>query len=537
VLREIAFWVGALLVVFWAFRDFNRELPAGEIRFATQHDRYLLGILVYAAASFVAYFLSAMIILALYGLLYIPLQTTSLAVELEPLKTVPLATAGALVVIAVLPEAPLIREWTDRFRLFARALAQYPHAFMRISSLLDTGTFKPVQDPIPALEQELARYGARTNVLRQQVSPSVWRSLLELQSLRDEFRRMTEVPGQAIAPNLRHFFIARNGEFEIAERNYQRLVRRSAQICALDGTIVAPRDEPYPLSSFATHAVERLLNRYRKLISQAALSCFAGGKSRQGFIEGFGYKAPPDSLLPYWPLWIILILDISLFTVPIFIGGTGTFVPAPPALALFLLGHGLAQVFAVSWAILPKATSNFARPSLRSLPWQSYVLFGSLSYLSGVSIQLIISYVVFSIFPESGKPVPSPISGISPYVLPFLFSSYFPVITVCLSILTDLRLRRATVVTWSYRILDGFVCSVVMAATYLLVRISIEIISGKPPPSSSWTFLYIAATIGAVIGILIPGTAASYLAWSETRGGVRYSKPIEPVLSVDFDVS
>jgi hypothetical protein len=203
VLREIALGLGGLLVILWAFRDFSRGLPSKEIRYATQYDRYLLGIFVYAGISLIAYFISVMTLLSLYGrVIYAPLNEKWSNVQ-EPLRAAPWAVVGALIVIVFLPEFPIVRQWTDRVRFFARVLALYPHAFLRLSKLLSTGKFYPKGDPNPALEQKLGRYGAPFFVLDRQFTPSVRDSLLEVQTLRDEFRRL-----EASKPDrkLRRFF-------------------------------------------------------------------------------------------------------------------------------------------------------------------------------------------------------------------------------------------------------------------------------------------------------------------------------------------
>jgi hypothetical protein len=554
VLREIAFWVAGLLVVVWAFRDFNRGLPRNEIRFSTQHDRYVLGVLIYAGLSFVAYFISAMTILALYSLIYDAVKGISpLLAEFEPLKTVPSSISGALVVVAVLPEVPVTRRIIDRVRLLARSLALYPHASLRMLRFLGVNSFHPKHDPEGALDRELGRFGACVTELQRQLSPSVFQSLSEIQSLHEEFQRLkVSQQTSARSASLHRFFVARQRDFAIAERNYQRLMRKMAQISALDGVVAAREGEPYPLSDFATYATERLLNRCRSLLSQAALSCFAGGEKRQAFIERFGYTAPPDWLLPIWPFWAVLIFDAALFLVPTLIGS----VPAATdhlLLVLFLIVHGLAQVLAVSWAILPKATSNFARPSLFSFPWRSYVLFGLASYASGILILLILNYVVYGIIQE-GRTTRLPLlNGIDPYLIVFVISSYFPAITVCLSFLTDLHLRRMMPTVWIHRVLDGSAGGVVMALTnvlvvrqavyfisrmiptvwihrvldgfaggvvmaltnVLVVRQAVYFISGSPPPT--WAFVYVVAAIGFLIGLTIPATAAVYLGASETQ--------------------
>ena len=506
-LRDIAFWLGALLVILWAFRDFNRGLALDEIRSATQRDRYLLGGLVYGGISFFAYTISAMLLLALYGLLY---NLAVIAPRYQPLRTVPFALAGVLIVIVLMPETPILRGWTDTVRNFARSLALYPMAYLRIVGLLGKSKFLLPLDTSPALEQKLRRYGAPLSALSRQLSPSVYEDLFEVQLLRDRFRSLgdgSEHTEGRSAEKLRWFLVARKEDFEIAERNYQRLIRRVAQVCALDGVVA--ENEPYPLSDFVVHSVERLLFRYRTLIAQAALSCFVSGRGRKDFIQSFGYSPPSDWLLPFWPLLAILLLDVCLFLAPTIFGDVPT-MPTASVLTLFLAGHALAQVFAVSWAIFPKATSNFARPSLRLFPWRSYIVFGLVSYVVGASILVALNYVAFSIAPET--PV---LNDINPYLLGLVFSLYFPVITVCLSFLTDLYLRGAAAATWISRSRDSLLTGSAMGATHLIVRALIYEISGAAP--RGWTFLYITVSIGALIGLLVPSTSASYLSNSETR--------------------
>ena len=177
-LREIAFWIGALVVFFWAARDFTQGLPMQEIRYATQYDRSTRNSFI-RRGNVRCLFISSITIFAAYGLVHAVLlpQVPSLA-QWEPAKTIPLATTGVLVVIAVLPEVPVIRDWIGQLRLIARALALYPYAFLRMSRLL-SGNFNPKDDPERAVERELARYGASIDALHRQFSPSVCRGLWE----------------------------------------------------------------------------------------------------------------------------------------------------------------------------------------------------------------------------------------------------------------------------------------------------------------------------------------------------------------------
>lgn len=183
---------------------------------------------------------------------------------------------------------------------------------------------------------------------------------------------------------------------------------------------------------------------------------------------------------------------------------------------MFLIGHAIAQAFAVSWAILPKSASNFARPSLQSFPWRSYYLFASASYLSGTIILLLLNFVVFNVLSQPGQ-APPLLFHINPFVTGMVFAAYFPVMTACLSFLTDLHLRRTNKSSWHFRLLDGVVSAFAMATTNIvIVRGAIYLMSGVF--ISSWPFLYIVSSVGAFLGILVPASAASYLKALESRG-------------------
>jgi hypothetical protein len=427
--------------------------------------------------------------------------------KLELLRTIPSALVGALVVITVLPEFPPTRNWTNRLRQFARALALYPDAMLRLSRRLVWRADGNVDVANATFERELARYGISTHMLRQWLSPSVYRDLLEIQFVRDEFGAFVQ---DINAKARRGFVTSRAAALEIAERNYQTLVRRAAHVCVLGDFITVIDDEPYPLSDLIAYRTTRLLRRYRRLISEAALSCYPTGARRKCFIESFGYAAPSDWLLPYWPLVAIFALDSLLFVLPILLHS----VPILPSqnlfgvFALFLLGHGIAQVFAVAWAILPKTESNFARPSPYSYPWRSYLLFGGLSYASGAALTLLIDYAAAVSLESDHQTLPT-VNGIDPYSLAFVFCAYFPVTTICVSFLTDLHLRHRTYRWWLYRARDATVTAVALGATNLLIRGGIWFLSGHGPPT--WAFLWIVIALGLVIGALIPGSAVPYL--------------------------
>jgi hypothetical protein len=562
-LREIAFWLGSLVIVLWAWRDLQRGLPENEMRYASPFDRYLVGALVYAGATFVIYYVVVQITISALALI----NKTSIQSDLY--QGIPVSLVAVLVVIALLPELPVLKGGIRALRRLCRALALYPYAVTRFSKFLRRKDTERDEKAIEALQQELNRYGASIEALREQVSPGTFRDLQEVQSAREHLNLLLEdrqnswrtanlawdLPNQLLLRDrfrgalalsklelcargisewnqprkFRRFLMAREHSLQRCEQIYQKLLRQLAQVCALAPNVASDEFNAYPLSGPIVSTTDELLGRYRTLVSEAALSCFSGGTDRQHFIERLGYSAPPDWFLPYWPLLAVFLLDAALFLAPLILGLVPaapptaesstplTSIPSTRTLSIklilpFLFTHGIAPVVAVSWAILPKTSSNFARPSLFSYPWRSYLLFGLCSLLTGMFLLLVNTIALNYIIPNG---VPR-VNGINPYKTAVIFSIYFPMITVCVSLLTDLHLRSRTFAQteslWRYRVRDAVVAGVLMASVnVLLVRQAISYLSGLPSMDKYYIFAFVVGGIGFSIGFLVPATAAAYL--------------------------
>src|SRR5262249_1282837 len=275
----------------------------------------------------------------------------------------------------------------------------------------------------------------------------------------------------------------------------------------------------HAISKFVAEESAELLNRYRQLIAEAVLSCIAGREARAQFLKLFGYEVPvPPTLstaLPIQPFVIVFVLDLLLFLIPtvlvMFIDNTN---PLPlGGLVLFPLVHAVLQTVAIGWALVPKATSNFARPSLYSspihaLPWHSYVAFGIGSYVTGAIIVWIFRRAI---------PMPFPIG------LPTLLVSVsFLLMTIATSILVDLRLLSRSLDFKQGRLRDGAVISLCMlkgTAMFQLVMFYVAQKLGwldpqfKVPPfiPVRLTFLVLSGTLGFVMGYFVPATGAAYL--------------------------
>ena len=487
VLIANALLLGLGLVALWAIRDFHRDVRSQDIRYTTERDRYWLAVALHVSVWLLVYFFITQFCLALEN-----------TVPGEFTQSIPPAMLGALAVVA-LAETPGLKGLADKLRRLTRLVALYPLAAKRLRAQLTTSTYNTDLKFQEALDREISRFGASMAELEKQVAPAVITKLCEVQAVRDRIRLITEALSRGGRWTFGRFLGARRDALDSAEQRYRRLIRRTARVCILSEGARFEADKPYPLSEFVARGAESLLQRYRALIAEAALSCFSSGRRRQNFIEQFGYVAPRDMMIPYWPLLIIFVIDLCLFVIPI---STHSIPIPPPAL---LLTNAAAQVVAVAWAIFPKSGSNFARPSLYSLPWESYLLYGVLSYASGVLISLPVAYA--NPLDPNAFPV-----HVGTTTLILLFAIYFPVVTIVVSFLTDLHLWPDKRLHYS-RLWDASICAAAMVLANIAFRLGFLAVTHYW--LDKWIFALVLGILGAAIGALIPATAASYLEVSE----------------------
>ena len=376
-------------------------------------------------------------------------------------------------------------------------------------------------------------------------------TLYEIQFVRDSLNAI--VHSRRRWSRLNGFVGARDQSLCACEEMYQGLLSQIARVCALADGFVSDRDHPYPLAGPIVRGSNELLARYRRLISEAALSCFSGGKARRDFVAGFGYVSPPDWLLPYWPLLAIFVLDIALFVIPItfhLVPG-GDFITIEPML-LFLLGHALLQLVSVGWAVFPKARCSIL-PDHLCLHTPGFLMLYSVICSAATAVLVMwINTAALNFVTHGGLPK---LNGLSHYTSSAIFSVYFPAITCCTAFLTDWHLRhsfpsieesdgyiavptnwraRYRLVmgfpsTWAYRVRDALVMAFLLAALNIVfVRQAIWLKSGIPSPDKYVTSIAgIVAAIGGAVGLLLPVTAAAYLAAAadDLAAGRRPSDP------------
>ncbi len=478
--------------------------------------------------------------------------------ELYPDVLVLSALVAAIFIRFVVPNVPILRRPFDRLRDLTHAWALFPFARQRLVSAFSTSDFIGRDNSDAELAEELARYGVAAKWLSF-LSRSAKQSLLEAHSLRRRLialfdrsqafgvgarQTTSRRKGAQLASDpesettmkfasswmLRRFGRARAVAFKELETIFRRVIRRTALALLLVEEIsdkVENEALRRSISNFVAEESDDIRIRYRRLVAEAALSCVPHRTERTQFLKYFGYQVPTAPALPLRPWVIVFLLDFLLFLVPsviiIFTGeDTGEdqlFAPTP--LVLFPLIHAISQTVAITWAIYPKVVSNFARPSLYfgrpplySLPWQSYIVFGLGSYMTGVVILLLFRLLV---------PMPYPV------IFPTLLSSLnFLLMTIGISLLIDVRLQSRSPNSEQGRVREGFALALLMLINTLTFQLMMFYIgpklgwvdaktlvpAGIGPETLKFirtSFLLLSPGLGFIIGYFVPAATAAFL--------------------------
>jgi hypothetical protein len=521
------------LVAAWAFLHFHAPLRAEDVRFSVLQQRYYLSLGVHICG-----------ILAIYGVLI--LFFLSIVDVVGARQVVWAALISAVFVRLVMPHISVTADILDRLQSVTLAIAQFPSARENLVALIAMTGFKARNDANDELIERLAVYGVASKSINF-LSESTRRCLLEVCSIRHcllEFLQKSNAPQknplQRILDLLNALFAVRTQPLKLREfleirrfrqfwaaraapwtqlaADYQRLFRRSARALLLieDINEQISDDEALNLaiSNFIAEESEEVLGRYRRLIAEAALSCQPQRAERAEFLAMFGYPVEIPLPLPLRPWVIVFALDFLLFLIPSVImlfADVDSQVQARQ-MTLFACVHAISQTVAITWAIYPKMMSNFARPSLYSFPWQSYVVYGLASYLSGAMILFLFRLNIPMSFP---------------IVLPTLVSSLsFLIMTVGISFLIDRRLKSISGDFQQGRLRDG----AVMALLGLLSTVTFQIIIFHVAPRLGLieqtlvanpnlglfivirtSFVVLSGSLGFVIGYIVPSAAAAYL--------------------------
>jgi hypothetical protein len=539
-----AFAVGALgiLIAASSFQHFHAPQRVVEIRFSVPRQRYFFALLMHVCSIVVIYLGLILFVLAIYPHIVKILSNNPQQVDSQ--RVVWAALLSAVFVRVVMPNIPATADLLKRLRSLSQRIALFPIARENLVALLASSSFAPRKDANDELNEQLAIYGVALETV-EFLSRSAKRSLLEVCSLRHRLLELfekshgprklqdrildflnallavnahpTEVRELFERRRLRQFWAARAEIWAQLTSDHQRLFRRSARALLLIEDIheqVSDQALYLAISNFVSEESEELLSRYRRLVAEVALSCEPQREIRIDFLKTFGYSTTIPIWLPLRPWVIVFGLDFLLFLLPPVVGqfnDTSSQLQAQ-RLILFASVHAISQTVAITWAIYPKITSNFARPSLYSFPWQSYAVYGLASYVSGAIILFIF---------RLSLPMPFPI------LVPTLTSSLsFLNMTVGISLLVDRHLQSNMRDSEKGRFRDG----VIMALLGLLSTVTFQVVVFHVAPRLGWidgnfatnanstsfilvraSFLVLSGSLGFVIGYVVPSGAAAYL--------------------------
>jgi hypothetical protein len=514
----VAVCLGMVAVCIVSAIDFHAPYEITEVRYAVMRDRYYFAVVAYVTIAIVFYLFILNGIFALITPRY-----------LEPAPGLLVAIPAAIALTMLAPHSVFVGRTIDLLRTMMQALARYPQAVETVTATIARSPIRVTERAKPELQRELEGYGVPTELIEKALSQheevlaaGAATMIQQVASLHTSFVDLR------LNKRFEKFFRARKAAFDELDRKYRRMLRRSARALLLTEEIAVSaldaRELLLEISDFIAEECEDLRRAYQRRLAEATLSVVDRRDSRTELISSFGYQVVLPQPLPFAPLVAIFVLDFLFSVLPLFF----IYLPkgyevSPLTGSLSAFAHAAALTLSIFFAVYPKASTNFARPSLYVLPWRSYVLFGLASYLAGNAI-LFLTYSTITLA-ASWLAHSHPLAASSLFSLIFLFN------TLVLSILLDVRLRADGLDYHEARLRDGATHAVVMACVMLCLLIGFTLVSwgyGLRMPDISWSVYALVVALfgvlGFVMGYLVPSTAEAYI---EANKLIRKSSALE----------
>lgn len=501
----VALGLGAIAICIVSAIDFHAPFETVEIRFAVMRDRYYFAVLAYVTIAVVFYVFMVSQIRWLTNQLYPGLGAGLLV-----------AVPATIAFMVLAPHLPILSRVIGLLRTMMQTLARYPQAVETVIVAIARSPIRVTERAKPELQRELEGYGVPARLIEKALNQDdevlavgATAMIMQVASLHTSF---VELRGN---PRFEKFFRARKAAFDELERQYRRMLRRSARALLLTEDImvsdVDARELVLEISDFIAEECEDLRVAYQRRLAEATLSVVDRRDSRTELISSFGYQTVLPQPLPFAPLVTIFVLDFAVSVAPLFfLDLPKKFAVGSLAGGLSSLAHAVALTISIFFAIYPKASTNFARPSLYALPWSSYVVFGACSYLAGN----FILWLTYSTIPIAE----GWLAKNHPFAASSLFSLIFLVNTLVLSILLDVRLRADRLDYHEARLKDGAAHAVVMASLMFSLLVSFILVTRAfglemPTIPLSWYAGIVASfgILGFVVGYLVPSTAEAYI--------------------------
>lgn len=514
----VALCLGAVAICIVSAIDFHAPFDITDIRYAVMRDRYYFAVIAYVTIAVVFY-------------VFLVSQIHSLMNHLYPTRGAGFLVAipATIAFMVLAPHLPLLSRLIKFLRTMMQALARYPQVVETLTAAIARSPIRVTERARPELQRELEGYGVPARVIEKALgdgdevlAAGAATMIKQVASLHTSF---AELRGNR---RFERFFRARKAAFDELERQYRRMLRRSARALLLTEDIMVSDVDAQELvfgsSDFIAEECEDLRVAYQRRLAEAALSVVDRRDSRIELIASFGYQIVLPQPLPFAPLVIIFILDFVVSVAPLFfLHLPKNFEVGSLAGGLSSLAHAVALTISIFFAIYPKVSTNFARPSLYALPWRSYVVFAGLSYLAG-NFVLFITYSTIPI--AEGWLAKS-----HPFAASSLFSLIFLVNTLVLSILLDVRLRADRLDYHEARLWDGATHAVVMASVMLSLLVGFILVTSgyglEIPAIPLRVYSLIVAlfgVLGFVMGYLVPSTAEAYI---ESNKVIRKSSALD----------
>jgi hypothetical protein len=501
----VAVCLGAIAICIVSAIDFHAPFEIMEIRYAVMRDRYYFGVAAYVTIAVVFYLF---LVIGIHSLIM------SLYPGREPGLLVAIPATIAFMVLA--PHLPFACRVIDCLRTMMQTLARYPQAVETVTAAIARSPIRVTERAKPELQRELEGYGVPAGLIEKALShdddvlaAGAATMIKQVASLHTSF---VDLRGNR---RFEKFFRARKAAFDELERQYRRMLRRSARALLLTEDIMVSdldaRELVLEISDFIAEECEDLRVAYQRRLAEATLSVVDRRESRMELISSFGYQTVLPQPLPFAPLVTIFILDFVVSVAPLFfLNLPKKFEVGSLAASLSSLAHAVALTISIFFAVYPKASTNFARPSLYALPWRSYVVFGALSYL----VANFVLFITYSTIPIAE----GWLAKSHPFAVSSLVSLIFLVNTLVLSILLDVRLRADGLDYHEARLKDGATHAVVMSCVMLGLLVGFTLVTrayGLDMPDISWWVyafvVFLFGTLGFVMGYLVPSTAEAYI--------------------------
>jgi hypothetical protein len=509
------------------FVDFHYPYQISELKYAVTRRRYRLASGIYLLVGLIGYVLLANILFALLGG-WVELEkfvdariATSLAASIATSVVVAAVAPSSIILLA--RHTAVIQTPISRLRTFLhRVVARFPEARNRVEALIATSKFSSSSNDPPTGPEdrsEFSRFGVSSaNVAFAFGNDGKGLSLAAKSILQETSTLQNKLQLMKSSERFRKYFLARPNLLEDYKLQYQRTLRRTARALLMldDGDFPSDYELPTEISDFVIEECDPILTGYRRLIAELALSEHSSRSDREQFISSFGYRIGSVETPPYASLVVLtsaFFLDFALSIAPIYF--TERTAPSNDllnglSLVVYGLTHAIALTLAIFCAIWPKAATSFARPSLFSFPWPSYLFFGGLAYAVSV-MGFWIAFLSIAMPTDS-------LSLSHPLISSSLIGIVFPAYTISISLLLDLRLRNRYAPSIRLRFRDGFVVAATVLVSVILVSLAFPLVRQAIEHRSGtvhWDLRLLVwsgdAMLALAIGYFAPSTAELYI--------------------------